>query len=667
MVFKKSRSRGSAGLQRRKTPYLVAAGLAVTLAVLGIQILRPALFSHVEHKTFDVLLAHTQMRTPSPVPVLIAVDDRALERYGQWPWPRHHLARLISRLAEAGADIAALDLVFIGQDRSSPLSVQKDLQADFGLHLSLSDLPPDRRDYDRMLAEAVARQPTVLGHKFLFTGTSPPDAAGQCRIQPVLSAAVLSSVPEFSLYRATAVACSLSPLTAAARGSGFINALSDADGVLRRVPLIAVHDQAVYPSLMLAAAMARSASPAVGVGRDRDGGFLHLNRQRIHLDPQGRLLLRYRGPRQTFPTYSVADLIEGPLPDLSGCIAIVGTTAPGLGDVHVTPLGRVFPGIEVHATALDNILQNDFLVRPAWASGAEAVAVVTAGLLVTLMIVATGPIFCMVVIGAAILAVAFASLRFLDGPGYWFSPLAVEMTLILNAAVLSFLEYGLSRRELWIRNQQLLKSQDATISSLTALAETRDTETGGHIRRTREYVRLLAQGLSKKPRYRQVLDPDTIELFYKTAPLHDIGKVGIADHILLKPGRLTDAERKEMERHTLLGAEALAVAEEQSFGQGDRTFLSLAREITIAHHEKWDGSGYPRGLSGEQIPLGGRLMALADVYDALISKRVYKEPMPHEKAARIIVEGRGTHFDPDVVDVFLANQERFREIAARYA
>jgi response regulator RpfG family c-di-GMP phosphodiesterase len=163
------------------------------------------------------------------------------------------------------------------------------------------------------------------------------------------------------------------------------------------------------------------------------------------------------------------------------------------------------------------------------------------------------------------------------------------------------------------------------------------------------------------------LDPETIELLYKTAPLHDIGKVGIADHILLKAGRLTNAERKEMENHTLLGAEALAVAEEQSFGEGDRTFLSLAREITISHHEKWDGSGYPHGLKGEQIPLGGRLMALADVYDALISKRVYKGPLPHEKAAQIIVEGRGTHFDPDVVDVFVENQERFREIASRYA
>lgn len=645
----------------------MAAGLAVTLTVLGIHILRPALFSHIEHKTFDVLLAHTRLRPPSPIPVLIAVDDQALDRYGQWPWPRHHLARLLSRLAEAGVDIAALDLVFVGEDRSSPSSVQEVLRADFNLHLPLDDLPADKRDYDRMLARAIARQPTVLGYKFLFTGASSSEIASQCRIQPAFPAGALSSIPQFSLYHAAALVCSLPPLTAAAKGSGFINALPDADGVLRRVPLVAAYEEAVYPALMLAAAMMHRSSPAIGAGRDGDGGFVQMDRLRIHLDNQGRLLLRYRGPRQTFPTYSVADLMEGPLPDLSGCIAIVGTTAPGLGDVHVTPLGRVFPGIEVHATALDNILQNDFLVRSAWAPGAEAVAVVAAGLLVTLMIVTTGPLFCMGIIGAAALGAAFTSWRLLDGPGYWVSPLAVEMVLVLNAAVLSFLEYGLSQRELRIRNQQLVKSQDATISSLMALAETRDTETGGHIRRTREYVRLLAQGLAENPKYRPSLDPETIELLYKTAPLHDIGKVGIADDILLKPGLLSDEERREMERHTLLGAEALAVAEKESFGEGDRTFLSLAREITIAHHEKWDGSGYPRGLRGEEIPLGGRLMALADVYDALISKRVYKDPMPHEKAVQIIVEGRGTHFDPDVVDVFVENQERFREISARYA
>jgi response regulator RpfG family c-di-GMP phosphodiesterase len=155
-------------------------------------------------------------------------------------------------------------------------------------------------------------------------------------------------------------------------------------------------------------------------------------------------------------------------------------------------------------------------------------------------------------------------------------------------------------------------------------------------------------------------------MLYKSAPLHDIGKVGIADSILLKPGRLSAQEFDEMKRHTLLGADTLAEAERLSLDKGDRSFLALAREIALSHHEKWDGTGYPRGLKGEDIPLGGRLMALADVYDALVTKRVYKDAMPHEEAVKIILDGRGSHFDPDVVDAFLESGKEFREISTRY-
>ena len=200
----------------------------------------------------------------------------------------------------------------------------------------------------------------------------------------------------------------------------------------------------------------------------------------------------------------------------------------------------------------------------------------------------------------------------------------------------------------------------------TALAETRDPETGGHIRRTREYVLVLARCLARKAQFRRQLDRETIELLYKSAPLHDIGKVGIADSILLKPGSLSAEEFNEMKRHTLLGAETLAEAERLSMDKGDRSFLALAREIALSHHEKWNGTGYPQGLKGEDIPLGGRLMALADVYDALVTKRVYKDAMPHEEAVQIILDGRGSHFDPDVVDAFLETGEEFRKIRTRY-
>ncbi|EHA1125374.1 HD domain-containing protein, partial [Vibrio navarrensis] len=173
----------------------------------------------------------------------------------------------------------------------------------------------------------------------------------------------------------------------------------------------------------------------------------------------------------------------------------------------------------------------------------------------------------------------------------------------------------------------------------------------------------LATFLAQSPQHQSLLTAKYIDLLYKSAPLHDVGKVGIPDSVLLKPGKLTDEEFAIMKGHPQIGADALSIAEKR---MGSSSFLRVAKEISLTHHEKWDGSGYPNQLSGEEIPLSGRLMALADVYDALISKRVYKPAFSHEKAREIILEGRGKHFDPQVVDAFLAVEQDFCAIAARY-
>lgn len=212
------------------------------------------------------------------------------------------------------------------------------------------------------------------------------------------------------------------------------------------------------------------------------------------------------------------------------------------------------------------------------------------------------------------------------------------------------------------RTVELEQTRQITIESLAGLAETRDPETGGHINRTRNYVLILAAYISgRRP---ELLDMKTVELLHASAPLHDIGKVGVPDRILLKPGKLTDEEFGEMKKHTLYGRNALARVEARL---GSNSFLRLAAEIAWTHHEKWDGSGYPQGLVGEAIPLSGRLMALADVYDALVSRRVYKPPLTHSQAVAIISEGRGKHFDPGIVDAFLATAEAFRSVASEYA
>lgn len=222
-----------------------------------------------------------------------------------------------------------------------------------------------------------------------------------------------------------------------------------------------------------------------------------------------------------------------------------------------------------------------------------------------------------------------------------------------------FLEHEVAKR-----TQEVMAIQDVTILTMASLAETRDNETGNHIRRTQYYMRALAEYLRDHPRFRDYLDDKQIQTLFKSAPLHDIGKIGIPDRILLKPGRFEPEEFEIMKTHTTLGRDAIAHAEAQLGMEVD--FLVCAKEIAYSHQEKWDGSGYPEGLSGDAIPISARLMAVADVYDALISRRVYKDGMPHAKAVEIIREGRGNHFDPDITDAFLALEGEFRAIAARF-
>lgn len=209
-----------------------------------------------------------------------------------------------------------------------------------------------------------------------------------------------------------------------------------------------------------------------------------------------------------------------------------------------------------------------------------------------------------------------------------------------------------------------LQGRDLTILALAKLADSRDPETGAHLERMREYSRALAKQLSRTGRYRDLVDADYIEAIYATSVLHDIGKVGIPDYVLLKPGRLTDQEYEIMKRHTLIGAETL---EAVGSNQPEQRFLQMARDIALTHHERYDGNGYPHGLVGEQIPLCGRIIALADAYDALTSRRVYKAAMSHDLAREIIVKESGSHFDPDIVAAFLQCEATFVMIHQGFA
>jgi len=223
----------------------------------------------------------------------------------------------------------------------------------------------------------------------------------------------------------------------------------------------------------------------------------------------------------------------------------------------------------------------------------------------------------------------------------------------------AFLEREVSRR-----TADVLRAQDVTILALTSLGDARDDETGSHSRRTRHFVRALAQRLKDHDRFGAYLDGTTRELLVQSAPLHDIGKIGIPDYILRKPGRLTAEEYEVMKAHPRLGRDALQRAED-ALGV-EVPFLRLAKELAYSHHERWNGSGYPEGRKGDAIPVSARLMAIADVYDALTSRRAYKDGMPHAQAAEFIAQRRAIDFDPDVTDAFLDLQQQFQAIAREF-
>lgn len=259
---------------------------------------------------------------------------------------------------------------------------------------------------------------------------------------------------------------------------------------------------------------------------------------------------------------------------------------------------------------------------------------------------------------------------------------------ILLARVNTHLE--LQQAKDWLKNQTgLLEAEvnrrvwendlikDVSLTALAMLAEKRDNETGNHLHRTQAYVEALMLRLTDNPRFRDHLKAYQRALIVKATPLHDIGKVGIPDQILLKPGRLTVEEFEVMKTHARIGADAIedaivrVLGEDLDLFRSMRTespldFLDMARQIALSHHERWDGTGYPQGLKGDAITVGARLMALADVFDALICRRHYKEPLPMHEVVRIIAEQRGKHFDPDIVDAFMGLQQEFAQIARRF-
>jgi CHASE2 domain-containing sensor protein len=598
---------------------LLPLGLAL-FAVGVIAGARPGLLADLDLRAHDVFARQTTPPPADPRVAIVVVDEASLAAHGQWPWPRDVVGRLVTRLAEAGAAAIAFDILFSEPDRLGMAST--------------TDGGPTSTD--EALAAAIAKAPVVAGFAVTFDRRPPGAPPSACALHPLEPVRRDLGAATLRLFSGTGAVCSVEALTRAARASGAMNASPDSDGVLRRLPVMVSLDGRTYPSLALAA-VHLAAPGTVVLESGRDGtGRLRLGRHSIAVD----------------------QLTPG---QLTGRVVFVGATALGVQDVAATALDPRFPGVELHATLADALL-GGAASAPAPAGGAVDLGLAYAATVAAVFLLwRLGSVYG----GAATLllgaAVWFGARALYGATGLVVSPIGALLALALGAVTTVATQLAAERRRADLEHRRRDQAQKLIVQTLTTLTETRDVDTGRHARRTQEYVRLLATTLAMQPAFRKVLTAERIDLIATLAPLHDIGKVGISDAVLNKPGDLTADEYTEMKRHATLGHDSLLKAEHLA-GIHDNEVLALAKEIVYTHHERWDGSGYPRGLRGTAIPLAGRLVAVVDTYDALVEARAYKAALPPDRAREIIAASRGTHFDPDVVDAFLRCFEQLRKL-----
>jgi adenylate cyclase len=633
---------------------ILPVSLVPILITSVLAVYRPSALARLDNAVYDIMLRAARPAGPGHQVAIVDVDERSLATVGQWPWRRDLVATLIERLHQMGAAVVALDIVFAEADRDSPLLA------------SVRDSDGrNRQTPDDVLGSTLQRGGVVLGYGLTFDGGKHPPAA--CELHP-LGVALLEmreDTTEPPYFRATGAVCNLPALARAAGASGFLNAAPDADGILRRVPLVAELDGRVYPGLAVAAVSRLTGARhfALRVSSVNDS-ILSIDDRMVPVDGKSNLLLRYRGQKRTFPYVSAADVLNGAADaeTLRGKIAFVGTTALGTREVVATPLDTLFPGVEVQATVADNLLQQDFISRPTLGRISEVVVVLVVGCLVAFLVAAAGVTAGLLAGVAGAAAVWSGAVWLLAASGRFVSPLFPTVGIASTLAVMTLATFTFERRRADRAGRERTVARKLMVQTLLSLTAVRDAETGRHSLRTQRYARLLAERLAQNPAFRRYLTLERIDLLSSLAPLHDIGKVGVPDHILNKPGALTPEELTEMRKHPTLGREVILQAEGRVGVRDDET-LAMAKDIVYTHHERWDGTGYPQGLRGADIPIAGRIMAVVDVYDAANTRSLYRSPLSHDDVVQMIVERKGVHFDPAVVDAFVDVAPLFRQVS----
>jgi len=623
--------------------------VSIFILTLNILFLKSGFIDHINYRLYDAIssMVPKKQSIKSSV-VVVDIDEKSLDALGQWPWSRVVLAKLIEEIDSADPASIGLDIVFAERDRTSPIVLKDFYKKYFTFELELKGLPEILFDNDKIFANTL-RESNVALAIFLNSEYKKKE---ECRIATDGLKIKDDSMVKLKVNSAL---CNIESIQASSKNTGFINASASRDGIFRKKPLFIRYNDKIVPSLGLATLMGLDSIKL-------DGDSIEILGSRVAMGLNSEVFLRFYDS-SWYQKISAVDVLAGKIDSslLKGKFILLGASAIGLHDWLLISNGERLPSAYIHATLIDNIL-NDSLSYELENVGLLNFILANLLLLALLYLVLKKRYieFVVTFVAASVLSVLISYIFLFKGiyisVAYFIAPFVIGFFVINTiAAILQYLEKQLFYSE-------ISRAHSLAIDSMALVVESRDIETGAHIKRTKLYIKLLCSYMLEKGLYRERLSQEFSEIMYRASPLHDIGKVAIPDTILKKPGRLTREEFEVMKTHAIIGKNILDNA---LIGDKDNKFLKVARNIAHYHHEKWDGTGYPQGLKGKNIPIEGRIMAIADVYDALTSKRVYKESFDFEIAEEIIVNEKGNHFDPLLVEIFMELKEEFKEIAIR--
>ncbi len=582
--------------------------------------------------------------------IIVDIDEKSLDYFGQWPWPRIIDAQLINKINSFYPSAIAINILFPELDRTSPKAIENFYNNFFNLKVKFNSSSLIIKDNDNFLTKAVENANGILSIYFTKNLNSSKNCENLSYKNNLLSTI---STPLQAPY----ILCNHKKLQNSIKNFGFINASADNDGIFRRLNLFISHNNKIFPSFGLATLLSIDENLEI----IKKNQFKILG-HKVKTNSDSSVLINFYIPKPK--VISVVDIMSGKtkIKDFQGKIIIIGSSVIGLNPTYRLSNNKKISNSMIHAFLIENILKGLLHTQPKIYKKINIFLSLFLSFIVLILLFNRLYIYIFILFFTTILiSFLYLFLFYINGIyvsiGYLWSPFIIYFFTV----TLFFIIINTKDKNKFYK--ELMESHSSTVESIALISAIRDDETGEHLKRTKIYIKELAEYLLSEKHYTNILNEKYINLIYQAAPLHDIGKLGIPDNILKKPGKLTFEEYEIMKQHPVLAKNAI----EKAMRYYDKnSFLNIAYNIAYYHHERWNGNGYPIGLKGDKIPLEAQLMAIADVYDALVTKRCYKDSFSFKEAEDIIIGGSGTDYNPIIIDAFKALKYRFRDISREY-